>query len=131
MPITYEVDHKAERVRVVGAGEVRIEDMVAVLSELADTRCLAYNQCFDARRVTLVLSAEEIRGLVSLTARLREEHGHARTAFIAESDVSFGLARMYATLAADSDRGFMVYRTMDEAMAWLGWQSATADQRTP
>ncbi len=130
MPLSYEVDHKAERVWVVGAGDVRLEEMVALLSELAESRCLAYSQLFDARRVTLVVSAEEIRRLVSLTARLREEHGHARTAFIAESDVSFGLARMYATLASETDRGFMVYRTLDDGTAWLGWQSAAADQRT-
>ena len=128
MSITYEVDHKAERVRVVATGDVRIEDLVALLSELAEARCLAFQQLFDARRGTLVLSAEEIRRLVSLTARLREEHGHARTAFVAESDVTFGLARMYATLAADTDGGFMVYRTMDDGAAWLGWQTATADQ---
>jgi hypothetical protein len=128
MPITYEVDHNAERVRVVGAGDIRIEDLVALASELAERRCLSCTQLFDARRATLVLSAEEIRRLVALTARLREEHGHARTAFVAESDVTFGLARMYATLAADSDGGFMVYRTMEDGAAWLGWQSAAADQ---
>jgi energy-converting hydrogenase Eha subunit H len=128
MPITYEVDQKAERVRVVGSGDIRIEDLVALLSELAEKRCLTCTQLFDARRVTLVLSAEEIRRLVALTARLREEHGNARTAFVAESDVTFGLARMYATLAADSDGGFMVYRTMEDGAAWLGWHSVTADQ---
>ncbi len=128
MPITYEVDQKSERVRVVGNGDIRIEDLVALLSELAEKRYLTCTQLFDARRVTLVLSAEEIRRLVALTARLREEHGQARTAFIAESDVTFGLARMYATLAADSDGGFMVYRTMQDGAAWLGWHAATVDQ---
>jgi hypothetical protein len=129
MPLSYEVDHKEERVRVLGTGDVRLEDLVALLSEIAEAHCLAYSQLFDARRVTLVVSAEEIRRLVALTSRLRAEHGHARTAFIAESDVSFGLARMYATLASDSDRGFMVYRTLDDGIVWLGWQSVAADQR--
>ncbi len=128
MPITYEVDQKTECVRVVATGDVRIEDMVALLSELAETRCLAFQQLFDARRMTLVMSADEIRRLVAFTARLREEHGHARTAFVADSDLTFGLARIYATLAADSDSGFMVYRTMDDGAAWLGWQTAAAHQ---
>jgi hypothetical protein len=39
------------------------------------------------------------------------------------------MARMYATLSAEGDSGFMVYRTMDEGDAWLGWQRAQSEQR--
>lgn len=130
MPITFEADQATQRVHVVGSGDIRLEDLAALLSELAESRCLGYTQLFDARGATLLVSAEEIRRFVTLTARLRDEHGQARTAFIAESDVTFGLARMYATLAADSDSGFMVYRTIDEGNAWLGWRITNADQRT-
>jgi hypothetical protein len=107
MPITYEIDHDLQRVHVVAIGDLRLEDMVALVSELAGAHVLAYSQLFDARSATVLLSADDTRRIVTLIARLREEHGHARTAFIAETDVSFGMARMYATLAADSDHGFM------------------------
>lgn len=128
MSIRYEVDHDTQRVRVIANGDIRIEDMAALMSELADARCFAYSQLFDARDATLLLTAEETRRIVSLIGRLREEHGHARTAFVAASDVTFGMARMYATLAADSDSGFMVYRTLDEGNAWLGWQRSNSEQ---
>ncbi|MES3032427.1 MAG: hypothetical protein V4813_00365 [Gemmatimonadota bacterium] len=129
MPITYEIDHAAQRVRVTATGDLRIEDMAALVTALAEQQCFGYTQRFDARAATVLLTAEETRRIVPLVARLREEHGQARTAFIAESDVSFGMARMYATLAAETDSGFMVYRTIEEGDAWLGWQRVTSEQR--
>lgn len=130
MPITFDVDHDAQRVRVVATGDIRIEDMVALVTRLGEQRCLGYAQRFDARGAALLLSAEEMRRLVPLMARLRDEHGEARTAFITDSDVSFGMARMYATLSAESDSGYMVYRSIEEGDAWLGWERAQSGQRT-
>lgn len=129
MPITFDVDHNSQRVHVVATGDIRIEDMAALVTELVDAGCFTYSQLFDARAGSLLLSGEETRRLVSLVARLREEHGQARTAFIASGDVSFGMARMYATLASDCDSGFMVYRTLEEGSAWLGWQRTNTEQR--
>ncbi len=128
MPIHFVVDHASQRVTVTAEGDLRLENMVAVLNELASQRCFGYAQCFDARRAVMQLTAEDIRRIVTLTARLRADHGQARTAFIAESDVSFGMARMYATLAAETDSGFMVYRTLSEGEAWLGWERVESAQ---
>ncbi len=130
MAITYDVDHNTERVTVIATGDIRIEDWAALVMELAAKSTFAYAQRFDAREAALLLSAEEVRRLVPVIARLREEHGHARTAFVAESDVTFGMARMYATLSADTDSGFMVYRTIEEGDAWLGWQRVPSAQRS-
>ena len=121
MPIRFSVDHALQRVAVTAEGELRLEDMVAALNELASRRCFAYAQCFDVRSAVTLLTAEDVRRLVTLIARLRVDHGEAKTAFIAEADVAFGMARMYATLAAETDSGFMVYRTLPEGEAWLGW----------
>ena len=123
MPIAFEVDHTTQRIMVTATGDILIQHMVELMTELAHRRCLSYSQRFDARGAALIVSADEMRQLVPLVARLRDEHGQARTAFVADADVSFGMARMYATLAADSDTGFMVYRTLEEGDAWLGWES--------
>jgi L-2-hydroxyglutarate oxidase LhgO len=129
MPVTFEVDHATQRVMVTATGDVRVEDMAALVAQLAGQGVFGYGQRFDARGAAILLTAEETRRIVPLIARLREEHGQARTAFIADSDVSFGMARMYATLSADTDSGFMVYRTIEEGDAWLGWQRSSAQQR--
>jgi DNA-binding transcriptional LysR family regulator len=130
MPIAFEVDHATQRVHVTATGDIRIEDVVALMNQLADLRALSYTQRFDARGALVAMTAEETRRLVPLIGRLREEHGQARTAFISDSDVSFGMARMYATLSADTDSGFMVYRTIEEGDLWLGWQRAQSEQRS-
>ena len=129
MPIAFEIDHATQRVMVTATGDLRIEDMAALVNRLAELRVFSYAQRFDARGAAVVLSAEEVRRLVPLVGRLREEHGQARTAFIADSDVSFGMARMYATLSAETDSGFMVYRKIEEGDAWLGWQREESEQR--
>ncbi len=130
MPIAFEIDHAAQRLLVTATDQIRIEDMVALVTRLAELRVFGYSQRFDARGALVMLTAEEMRRIVPLIGRLREEHGQARTAFIADSDVSFGMARMYATLSADTDTGFMVYRTIEEGEEWLGWQRASVEQRT-
>lgn len=129
MPIAFEVDHATQRVMATATGDIRIEDMVALVNQLADLRVLAYSTRIDARGAAITMTAEETRRIVPLIGRLREEHGQARTAFIADSDVSFGMARMYATLSADTDSGFMVYRTIEEGDVWLNWQRAQSEQR--
>jgi len=130
MPIKHAVDHATQRVIVTAQGDLRLEDIAALYTELADRECLEYTQRFDARHATVVSSAEDVRRLVALTARLRADHGQSRTAFIAESDVSFGMARMYGTLAAETDSGFMVYRTIEDGDSWLGWQRIAVGQHT-
>ncbi len=121
MPITQVVDHNAQRVLITGTGVCRLEDVVALLTAVADAGAFAYTQRFDVRQVTSMPSSEDTRRVVALVARLRAENGHARTACITGSDVGFGMGRMYATLAAETDPGFMVFRSIEEADAWLGW----------
>jgi hypothetical protein len=53
------------------------------------------------------------------------ERGQARTlgglgAIVVASDEIYGLAMMYATIAKDSRIDSRVYRSMDEAIEWLG-----------
>jgi len=121
MPITYLVDDGTERVMVTATADVRLEDMVAFVTTLAARNAMHFPQRFDARGASLLLSAEDVRRYVPLMAQLRAAHGCARTAFIADTDVSFGMARMYATLAGESDAGFMVYRSLSEGNEYLGW----------
>lgn len=131
MPTTYEIDHERRRVIARATIELRAEDFTALVSSLALDRCLHYALLIDGRHASLVLTADETRRLVGLVARLRAEHGHARTAFVAGSDLAFGMGRMYMTLAAETDPGFMVYRAIEDAEAWLGWADARTAQPRP
>ena len=43
-----------------------------------------------------------------------------KVAVVAPKDVSFGLARMFEVLSDDVPLRFMVFRTADTALSWLG-----------
>ncbi|MCC7051966.1 MAG: hypothetical protein IT355_01785 [Gemmatimonadaceae bacterium] len=126
MPITYEVDAVRRRVVAVATGDIRAEDVTAFLASVAQARLIDCTGRLDTTEANILLTADETRRLVPLMARFRAEQGHARSALVAVSDVAFGMARMYATLAAESDPGFMVYRTMADADKWLGWATTPA-----
>ncbi len=128
MPITHEVDHARQRILAVMTGDMRLEETVAFATDLAQRGLFAYAQRLDAREATILLTAEDTRRFVTLIARLRQEHGPARIALVTDADASFGMARMYASLAAESDSGFMVCRTMADGDAWLGWTADTSTQ---
>ena len=80
----------------------------------ADTLC-------DLREADLgQLSHTIIKSIASYVAKNRGAESGARTAIVVGRDLTFGLARMYEQmLEASSDVSVMVFRDMDEAMAWL------------
>ena len=127
MPISHVVNHDAQQVLITASGVLRLEELVVQLIAIADDGAFGYGRRFDARAVTTMPSSEETRRLVALVARLRAEHGHGRTAFLTTADVAFGMGRMYAALAAETDPGFMVFRSLEAADDWLGWISEPRD----
>lgn len=65
-------------------------------------------------------TGEEIRHVVATVLKHRGAPPGTRTAIVVGRDLSFGLARMFAhQLEAKSRSDVMVFRDMDEAMAWL------------
>ncbi len=51
----------------------------------------------------------------------------SRRAAVAPSDLAFGLARMYEALTQLEHGEFQVFRTMNEAMEWLGLTSVQSE----
>ena len=129
MPITYEIHAAHQRVVAMVTGPVGPADATAFLAALVEHGAAPYALRMDASDAEILCSADQIRRLVPLVGRLRAVHGHTRSAFISTADVTFGMARMYATLAAESDSGFMVCRTVKEADAWLGWTESIAQHQ--
>ena len=67
------------------------------------------------------LDGHEVRwlqGLVSENARQRG--ARFRTAFAAAHDLPFGFGRMYEAIAEGSPETMAVFRSVDEALEWLG-----------
>ena len=104
-------------------GSVSQEELEDVLGEVysrpdflpdADTLC-------DLREADLgQLSHTVIKSIADYVAKNRGAQPRARTAIVVGRNLAFGLARMYGQmLEASSEASVMVFRDMDEAMAWL------------
>jgi hypothetical protein len=75
-----------------------------------------FRQLADFSGVTrLAISATSIRALTSSDTWDRS----SRRAFVASTDVVFGMARMYATLLGESKSNIAVFRRAEEARRWL------------
>jgi hypothetical protein len=76
-----------------------------------------FDQIVDCRSLTFMLSTEEIRDLAGRSVFSAQ----SRRAFIASSDLQFGLNRMFATYNEMTlQQKVMVFRHLPEALSWLG-----------
>ena len=76
-------------------------------------------------------SAERMRDLARLSARMEAGASAAKFASVAPSDFAFGLGRMYGAYREMQDRSTKqlgVFRTMDEALAFLGAEGGAPEQ---
>jgi hypothetical protein len=75
------------------------------------------SQLIDSRDVTE--SKATVDGIRALIAGNPYGKG-SRRAFVASSDTIYGLARMFELARVGAEDEFRVFRSMDEARAWLG-----------
>lgn len=127
MPISYEIVHERKLVRATITGTLTREDAFAYQKNvwsLPEVR--GYNQLIDASEMGHVdipfPSADAMRELSALAAGMDDPTLKTRFAIVATSAFAYGLARMYATyraLDARSTRAVSVFRSVEDAMAWL------------
>lgn len=81
---------------------------------------------WDARRLTsLHISHEDVDAVVAAANALERATGAGRTAVVAvrfEDDVT---ARLFARVIGSERREIRVFTTMEEALAWLGFEDVT------
>ena len=119
MPLEYRVDVSLRTVFARASGVLTDTDVLAFVEGVLAHPSMEpdFNQLFDAREVTkLELSGACVRE-VSTDTGFGE--GSLR-AFVTESDAGFGMARMYQTLRDTYPDEVRVFRSIDEARAWLG-----------
>jgi len=127
LPITYEIDHDRKLVRARVSGTLTRDDAFQYQQHvwsLPEVR--GYNQLIDASDMGHVdipfPSADAMRELSSLAASMDDPNLKTRFAIVATSAFAYGLAHMYATyraLDARSTRAVSVFRSVEDALAWL------------
>ena len=127
MPISYEILHERKLVRATVTGTLTRNDAFEYQKNvwsLPEVR--GYNQLIDASEMGHVdipfPSADAMRELSGLAAGMDDPSLKTRFAIVAASAFAYGLARMYATYRAldpRSTRAVSVFRSVEDAMAWL------------
>ena len=123
MPIAYDVVESKRLVYVRASGALTLADNLDTFEALlADPRFEAgFSQLADFRDVTEAhLGESEVREIVAAEAEVLDLLRGARFALVAPQDFAFGLGRMWEMLAERMPFEGRVFRTLDEAVAWLG-----------
>ena len=126
MPIEFTIDHARRLVTATGRGTLTGHDVFGYQRDVwsrADVQ--GYNELLDMRAVEHIdlPSVDNMRALAELSASMDAHETSSKFAIVATSDEAFGLSRMYETyrhLEGQSTKQVAVFRTLNEAYAYLG-----------
>ena len=104
-------------VRTTLSGMITYAHLVLHVQARERAGVLGRPQIIDARDARMELSCADARALAALVREHRQDRRIGPTAVVAETDLAYGIARMYGGFD-DSER-FAVFRTMAEAEAWI------------
>ncbi|HSA93874.1 MAG TPA: hypothetical protein VLE48_12750 [Terriglobales bacterium] len=126
MPIDYRIDGERRLVIATGRGTVTHEDLRNYQSAVwSNPEVAGFNELADMRAVEHFgpASPEQMLELASLAARMDAGGAATKFAMVAPHNVAYGLGRMfqaYRGMERESRKRVGVFRTMEEALKWLG-----------
>jgi len=119
MPAHYKIDKARLLVLSIGTGVLTDDDLRAHMIRLTDDYEFdpSFRQLFDLRGVTeMEVTGAGVREL----ARMNPWKEGAQRAVVTNSEIAFGMARMFEMLTYSKPDEIRVFREMSEALAWLG-----------
>ncbi|NMC42784.1 MAG: hypothetical protein GYA46_02600 [candidate division Zixibacteria bacterium] len=126
MPVLYDIDHKRKLVIARGCGVMTMTDLFAYHKEVwSRADVIGYGEIVDITGIDVksTIPTNEIIDLAKTAAADDAVVGSTRLAIVATGDLFFGLGRMYQAYretTVQSRKKVNVFRSMDEAMAWIG-----------
>lgn len=126
MPIEYRIDHDHRLVIAKGEGTLRDRDVFDYQRDVWSRADVAgYDELVDMSGVKHIKipSSARVKDLADLAADMDPPQGSSKFAIVAPTDLAFGLGRMfeiYRGLNPRSNKQVAVFRTMKEALSWLG-----------
>ena len=129
MPIHYSVDSERQLIEITYIGTVTKDDIVQHRHDLEnDPRNISgFDALNDLRGSDSVLPSDDVRELARYARK--QPWPSSRRAIISTSVAQFGSMRMFEMLAESGPRQYRVFRSADEARAWLG--AGRGDENTP
>lgn len=135
IPIEYRIDHERQLVLARGCGTLTDEDVFGYQREVwSRADVVGYKELIDMSDVDHIAlpSANRVRDLAQLSAGMDRASASSMLAIVARSDLAFGLGRMYQTyreLQVKSTKQVGVFRSLDDALAFLGVERGPPDRR--
>jgi hypothetical protein len=126
MPIEYSIDPARRLVSAKGHGTLTEHEVFAYQKEVwSRPEVAGFNELMDMTdaNVSEPPTTARLRKLATLSASMDPEGVRSKFAIVAPQLLAFGLGRMYEAYRAmepASTKEVAVFRTMDEALAFLG-----------
>jgi hypothetical protein len=135
MPIEFSIDHEKRLVRAKGSGTLTDEDVFSYQREVwSRAEVAGYNELMnmsDVKQIALP-SMDRVRDLAKLSASMDIAKSESKFAVVLAADLAFGLGRMYEMyrdLQAQSTKQVGVFRTLGEALEFLGLQGGLSTEK--
>ncbi len=127
MPISYTVDNQQRVLTFTLSGTVTGVELIAALTEAARQagpgRCRVLS---DHRALTAAATTGDVEDVVTGLTAHREMLAGSRCAVVVGRPASYGMMRMFSTLAERIPLGVEVFEDMDAARRWLDMAPDTA-----
>ena len=127
MGVTYEIDKANRIIRTSCRGAVTLEEVIDHFRELErDPDCPdRLDVLLDLSEQTSVPTRYNLEDVTSEIRRIRSKIQFGACAIVANTDVLFGMLRMFEVFTERYFRASRVFRARDEAEAWLASQHPT------
>ncbi len=120
MPLRFRIDTDANLVITTAEGEVTAEDLAEHARALAAHPDRPLFELVDfSDRVDVTISPDVVRSAAFFLAEHDANAPGARLAFVAKSDVIYGMTRLFQANRSHPNVAIEVFRDRDEALRWL------------
>ncbi len=126
MALVYRLDHEARVIVAAGYGTLTDDDVFLYQRQIGSLEeAIGYDELVDMTHVTHIAlpSTARVGDLAALAAGMDPVRRSSKFAIVAPDDLAFGLGRMFQ-MRRELERGSTtqvgVFRTMDDALAFLG-----------
>lgn len=121
MPIHFHYDKEKQALYGTFEGTLTVDEILETLKQIttSDEYPPEVPALWDLRKLDFSAIESEFRNnLISMRSQF-PERGSAKIACVANSDLAYGMTRMYQTYSSGMPQAMMVFRDFDEAEAWL------------
>ena len=120
--IEYSIDVEGQLVSARAVGTISVGDIDDYTVHLTDDPQFdpTFDELIDTREATLIaITYPSIDGIVTLEGNRERYSGRRRRAFVASSDVNFGILIQFRSFEDASPMNTQVFRDISSARTWL------------